>query len=300
MQEEISIQTLTDNEDIHVGYSDSNVAIIDSIQKFAEVTSAHVSMSAIAICTSGKVQGMMNGRKIELCQNQVAVIPPNSRVTDLMISPDFDLKAMFLSNAIIRDFLHEKMYVWNEMMYIQELHVISLEKDEMQFYALFYELLQECYRKPANTPFKTDVVQALLRAAILALCGFMRQVTSSDHQAASVGSSGSSHFQRFLDLLHAEHYKHRTVEWYANELCISPKYLSVVCKKQSGKTANEWIREHVLEDIRYCLKETDLSIKQISDRLGFPNPSFFGKYVKTHFGMPPAQFRYGKQNSTTL
>ena len=291
IQEEINIRTLTDNEDIHVGYSDDDVVIIDSIQKFEEVTSAHVSMSAIAICTSGKVQGMMNGQKIELCQNQVGVIPPNSHVTDLMISPDFNLKAMFLSNAIIRDFLHEKMYVWNEMMYIHGLHVISLEKDEMQFFALFYELLQECFRKSADTPFRTDVIQSLLRAAVLGLCGFMRQVTSSDNQTANMGSSGNGHFQRFLDLLHAEHYKHRTVESYANELCISPKYLSVICKKQSGKTANEWITEHVLEDIRYCLKETDLSIKQISDRLGFPNPSFFGKYVKEHLGMTPIQYR---------
>ena len=291
MQEEISIQTLTDNEDIRVGYSDSDVVIIDSIQKFAEVTSDHVSMSAIAICTSGQVRGMMNGQQIELCQNQVGVIPPNTHVTDLMISPDFDLKAMFLSNAIIRDFLHEKMYVWNKMMYIHGLHVISLEKDEMQFFALFYELLQECYRKTADAPFRTDVVQALLRAAVLALCGFMRQVASSDSQPVVAGGSGSSHFQRFLDLLHSEHYKHRTVESYAKELCISPKYLSVICKKQSGKTANEWITEHVLEDIRYCLKQTDLSVKQISDRIGFPNPSFFGKYVKEHLGMTPTQYR---------
>ena len=85
--------------------------------------------------------------------------------------------------------------------------------------------------------------------------------------------------------------KHRTVESYANELCISPKYLSVICKKHSGKTANEWIREHVLEDIRYYLKQTDLTITQIADLLGFPNSSFFGKYVKEHFGMTPMQVR---------
>ena len=77
----------------------------------------------------------------------------------------------------------------------------------------------------------------------------------------------------------------------ACKLCISPKYLTAVCKKNSGKTANEWITEQVLEDIRYYLRQTDLSIKQICDRLGFPNPSFFGKYVKDHFGMTPMEFR---------
>ena len=81
------------------------------------------------------------------------------------------------------------------------------------------------------------------------------------------------------------------MKWYANELCISAKYLSAICKKQSGKTANEWITEHVMEDIRYNLRHTDYSIKQICDLLGFPNPSFFSNYVKEHFGMTPAQFR---------
>ena len=290
-QEEISIQTLTDNEDIHVGYSDNDVVIIDSIQKFAEVTSAHVSMSAIAICTSGKVQGIMNGKKIELCRNQVAVIPPNTIITDLMISPDFDIKAMFLTNALIQSFLREKMQVWNELMYIQGLHVISLASDDMHFFTLFYEMLQSCFNRPADTPYRTDVVQALLRAAILGVCGVMRRVAPAVDASATTVNTSNAHFQHFLDLLHSEQNKHRTVESYANELCISPTYLSVICKKNSGKTANEWITEQVMEDIRYYLRQTDLSIKQVCDTLGFPNPSFFGKYVKEHFGRTPMQLR---------
>ena len=103
--------------------------------------------------------------------------------------------------------------------------------------------------------------------------------------------TSTNHFQRFLDLLHSVEMKHRPVEWYATELCITPKYLSFLCKKNSGKTANEWITEHVLEDIRYYLKQTDYSIKQICDLLGFPNASFFGKYVKEHFGQTPIYFR---------
>ncbi len=97
-------------------------------------------------------------------------------------------------------------------------------------------------------------------------------------------STSQSHFQRFLDLLHANDVKRHTVEAYASEL-------TAVCKKNSGKTANEWITEQVLEDIRYYLRQTDLSIKQICDKLAFPNPSFFGKYVKDHFGMTPLEFR---------
>ena len=289
-QKEISLQTLTANEDIQVGYSDSDIVIVDSIQKFAEVSAAHISMNAIAICSQGKVQGMLNGQVIELHKNQVAIIPQNVIVSDLMISPDFDLKAMFFTNHILQSFLREKMNVWNAVAYVRRLHVVSMEDEDLHFYTNFYEMLRMCFDKHVDYPFRTDVIQSLLRAAILGLCGALKQRVLND-DALIASQTNNSHFQQFLDLLNSVDVKHRTVEWYAKELCISPKYLSALCKKHSGKTANEWITEHVLEDIRYYLKQTDYSIKQICDMLGFPNPSFFGKYVKDHFGQTPAYFR---------
>ena len=289
-QEEISLQTLTDNEDFQVGYSDNDIVIVDSIQKFAEFSAAHVSMNAIAICMQGKIQGIMNGQVMELHKNQAAIIPQDVIIADPMISPDLELKAMFFTNRILQSFLREKMNVWNDVVYVRKMHVITLEESDLQFYTNFYEMLRLCFDQRADHPFHTDVIQSLLRGGILGLCGAMKQRMLNDNVPIETHTS-SNHFQHFLDLLHSVEVKHRSVEWYANELCISPKYLSALCKKNSGKTANEWITEHVVEDIRYYLKQTDYSIKQICDLLGFPNTSFFGKYVKEHFGMTPVQVR---------
>jgi AraC-like DNA-binding protein len=302
--EEITFQTLTNNEDIQIGYSDNDIIVVDSIQRFAEISDAHVSMNAIAICTQGKVQGSMNGQHIELHQNQVAIIPQNITVTDVMISPDFDLKGLFLTNRILQSFLREKMNIWNEMMFIKRYHIITMAEEDFHFYTHFFDMMTLTIRKGKENPYHTDIIQSLLRSAILALCGAMKQILSpklgderglnkapSAPQPPNLGGSSAQHFQRFLELLHSSEVKHRTVENYASDLCISPKYLTAICKKNSGKTANEWITEHVLEDIRYYLRHTDLSIKQICNRLGFPNTSFFGKYVKDHFGMTPLEFR---------
>ena len=293
-REEITIQTLANNEDIQIGYSDNDIVVVDSIQQFTEVNTAHVAMNAIVICTNGKVQAQMNGMQMELHKNQVAVIPQNVTVTDVMVSPDFDLKGMFLTNRILQSFLREKMNIWNDMMYIHRQHIVTMAEDEILFYTHFYDMLTLAIAKGKDNPLQTDVIQSLLRSAILALCGAMKWMLSNENQLSIVNSqlsTGKSHFQRFLDLLHSSEVKHRTVEAYANDLCISPKYLTAVCKKNSGRTANEWITEHVMEDIRFYLKQTDLSIKEICDRLGFPNPSYFGKYVKDHFGMTPLDFR---------
>lgn len=289
-QEEITLQTLTDSGDIQIGYSDNDIVIIDSIQKFVEISAAHVSMNAITICSQGKVQGTMNGQTIELHKNQVAIIPQNVIVTDLMISPDFDFKGLFLTNRILQSFLREKMNVWNDVVYVRKMHVITMEDDELPFYTHFYDMLSLCFNKGMAHPFRTDIIQSLLRGAVLGLCGALKQRILNDDISIDL-QTNNNHFQHFLDLLHSIDMKHRPVDWYAGKLCISPKYLSAICKKHSGKTANEWITEHVLEDIRYYLKQTDYSIKQICDLLGFPNPSFFGKYVKEHFGQTPMQIR---------
>ena len=290
-QEEITLQALTHNDDIHVGYSDNDIVIVDSIQMFAEITTAHVTMSATAICLSGKVTAQMNGQPITLCKNQVAVIPPNANITDLMISPDFNIKAMFFTNDVLRRFLREKMNVWNDVMYIHRLHVITLKKDEdLQFFKQFYDMLSFCMERQKDNPFSTDIIQSLLRAGVLGLCGYMKlllPITSITHEAGFT----NNHFQRFLDLLHTGNGYHRSVASCASELCLTPKYLTFICKKHSGKTANEWITEQMKEDIRFYLKQTDYSIKQISSMLGFPNTSFFGKYVKVHFGVTPTQLK---------
>lgn len=69
---------------------------------------------------------------------------------------------------------------------------------------------------------------------------------------------------------------------------------SLCCKANrwhSGKTALQWIEEYTVADIGYHLRSTDYSVKEIADKLGFPNASFFGKYVKQKLGCPPLAYR---------
>lgn len=78
---------------------------------------------------------------------------------------------------------------------------------------------------------------------------------------------------------------------YADSLCVTPKYLSTVCKQVTGKTALHWINEYVQVDIRHWLKNSDKTIKEIAGLLEFPNISFFGKYCRAHFGVSPTELR---------
>lgn len=187
------------------------------------------------------------------------------------------------------------MNIWTEAFYIQKTRVITIDEGDISFFFHFYDMLNLFVNSERQHCDKAEIVQSFLRGAFLSLCELLQQMqpASSEIHQPVTRSQPEVLFRQFIDLLSTTPVKHRPVEWYAAEQCITPKYLTTVCKANSGKTANEWIREHVLEDIRYHLKQTDLSIKRICDLLGFPNPSFFGKYVKAHFGVTPAQFRQG-------
>ena len=291
MSEEITLQSLASDENVKVGYSDKDSVIVDNVRNLVSLNVARMNMNMLVICTNGRAEGSMNGVKASLEKNQVTLAPANVTMTNFMISPDFEFKAFFFTTNILHSFLREKMQVWNEVMYIRHIHVLPMTEKQISYFTHFYDMLSFCMETDDNMPFKGDVIQSLLRAAFLALCGRMKAQLDETSEDTSTSAQTTSLFQRFLHLLQTTEMRHRTVESYASDLCITPKYLSAVCKKKSGKTANEWITEHVMEDIRYYLCTTDLSIKQICSRLGFPNPSFFGKYVRQHFGMTPMQLR---------
>ena len=279
-------QTLTSNERVQIGYSDGDIIVLDNIQKLSEIKNTRIPLIAIVICLNGSVRALVDGQDMPLHEKQVAIIPQNVNMSDFIVSPDFNVKGLLLTNRVLQSFLHEKMQVWNNMMYVHRMNVLDLDDEDMRFYSHFHEMLRLSIERTKPHPYRAEVIQSLLRALVTELCGTMSiDLPASDKITASI------HFQKFLDLLHSEQIKYRTVEAYADELCISPKYLTAICKKQSGKTAIQWIREQLLENIRYYLKHTDFSIKQICDKLGFPNTSFFGKYVKDHFGMTPVQLR---------
>ena len=104
-------------------------------------------------------------------------------------------------------------------------------------------------------------------------------------------TQGEQLFHRFMKAVAEDDGTHRSVAYYADMLCYSPKYISHVVKENSGKTPLEWINKHTIEMIEHKLRFTDCSIKQLSYDFDFPNVSFFCKYVKKHLNISPNKLR---------
>ena len=93
----------------------------------------------------------------------------------------------------------------------------------------------------------------------------------------------------------ARHYmQQRSVGFYAGQLNLTPKYLTTLIRKTSGRTAVEWIDDYVVLEAKNLLKYSTMSIQEIAYYLNFSNQSFFGKYFKSHTGMTPSAYRIGR------
>ena len=98
--------------------------------------------------------------------------------------------------------------------------------------------------------------------------------------------------KNFTQLVQKQFRSHRNVNAYAEQLSITPKYLTETVKEITGKTAGEIIDDFVLLESKLLLDNPALSIAEIADELNFSDQSFFGKYFKRHTGLSPKQYRH--------
>lgn len=100
-------------------------------------------------------------------------------------------------------------------------------------------------------------------------------------------------YDRFMELVNQYHSSQRSMQFYADQLCLTPKYLSKLIKQASGRSGPQWIDDYVILEAKNMLRYSDAPIKEIVYRLHFPNASVFHKYFKLHTGMTPSQYRNG-------
>lgn len=114
------------------------------------------------------------------------------------------------------------------------------------------------------------VIGLLLQEGKISL--YVNRVHSSG-KAAYVSRQEDLYF-RFMKLLSEHITSERSISYYASQLCITPKYLSTVVRKVSGKAPTDWIREKLIDEMKYRLCHSQATIKEIAFQLHFPNKLF--------------------------
>lgn len=149
--------------------------------------------------------------------------------------------------------------------------------------------------KGSETDFSSEIIGGLIAATIYKVGDILtHHLTEHPEVDSPIHNRAEEYFRQFTELL-GEHYKHeRSVGFYARQLCITPKYLTTLIKRISGKSVSEWIDNYVILEAKTLLKYSNMSVQEIAYYLNFPNQSFFGSYFKRNAGMSPSQYKAKK------
>ena len=244
---------------------------------------------AIVLCQKGNLRANVNGVEVEIKEGDLIVCNPNSVVQIISISDDFEkIGLACAANYAVRNLSLINPNSWNIKYFLDHHPIIHIDETERAMFLDYLHLIDNRLTQ-VQSGFRKRIVEGLLTAFFLELGRIIQ-----DHNGEVediLYTSAEVIFHRFISILDSDYPHDRSVESYAKRLCITPKYLSAVCKKVTGRTALHIIGEYVVKDIRCALLNRDKTIKEISFELNFPNLSFFGKYVKEKMGECPRELR---------
>lgn len=95
----------------------------------------------------------------------------------------------------------------------------------------------------------------------------------------------------FFRLLSTHYRSEHNVGFYAERLHRTPKYFSGAIRRISGRSVSDWIATMLISDSKLLLQNTDMTVLEISEELGFSSPSVFVQFFRHHTGITPLQFR---------
>ena len=254
-------------ENVNITHAiDDEVLFVSNLRNAADLPMLRASYNTFVHCRGGRILVEVGGKQqVKVTHGQLLLIPAGKLVEPMLVSTDVEASALLVSDRMLKSVLGNQINIWNKAMYMKEIYVVEGNSNE--------------------------IIVSFLRTLLLMVC---EELLSHDDMALTNDAS-SIHdkeiFNQFLQLLSRQEQKRQKVAFYADQLHITPKYLSSVAKKVSGKNPMRWITESTMQDCYSLLTETDMSIKEISHKLGFPNSSFFSQYFREQANVTPMEYR---------
>lgn len=247
----------------------------------------------IGVGTEGETSLTSNLQEFRLKKDSLFIFSPKHI---LQVQSNNRFKAHLI--VIAPDFLKRININTKRMMplFLQfgSLPCMELTQAESQSLRSFISMVEQ-ELKGSETDFSSEIIGGLIAATIYKVGDILTHYLTEHPEVDSpIHNRAEEYFRQFTELL-GEHYKHeRSVGFYARQLCITPKYLTTLIKRISGKSVSEWIDNYVILEAKTLLKYSNMSVQEIAYYLNFPNQSFFGSYFKRNAGMSPSQYKAKK------
>ena len=244
----------------------------------------------IGVGTEGESSGLLNLQEFRIRKDTMFIFAPNSILQARSIE---GLKVHIL--AVSCDFMKriniDTKHLLPLLLQFTTYPCLEISPAESQALRNFISLVEQETAGP-ESEFSAEIIGGLI-AGTISKVGESLQHYLAEHPELDepAHNRAKEYFTQFTQLLN-EHYKQeRSVGFYARQLCITPKYLTTLIKRISGRSVSEWIDNFVILEAKTLLKYSNMSIQEIAYYLNFPNQSFFGSYFKRNTGMSPSQYK---------
>lgn len=239
----------------------------------------------------------VNLNSYELRENSLMIQVPGNIIKVTKFNEerlgDAEMVFVLISKEFMSGIRFDFLKVFQDSMRLLDNPCITLDESQIALANDYFNLA----RKIISAPFtnKREIIGSLLTSLTYLSADVWKQridkarrKTDSQHNARL-----NQIFERFIALVNEYHCSERGMAFYADKLCLTPKYLSKLIKQASGRSAPDWIDEFVILEAKNLLKYTNMAIKEIVFQLHFPNQSVFYKFFKAHTGMTPSEYRNG-------
>ena len=239
------------------------------------------------LCLDGYMRVSLNLTEYRLQRNGIQIVTPGSIGQCLEISPDCRMALIAFAHIgnlpegnpqsalIVRKFLIDNT-------------ILQLSDREMGEMIGFYHQIRQQLVQPERL-FTHEIINSYIQIFYYSLCQLMSPYI--EQQDTQYVSRKKQIFDQFTLLLRQHYTQERSIGFYADQLCLTPKYLSQVVRNFSGRHAGEWIRDYVILEAKALLKSGQYNVQQVSDTLNFANQSFFGSYFKKAVGCSPSAYQ---------
>ena len=232
--------------------------------------------------SSGHARIHVNLIEYEVEAGFMAFLSPGTTVEPLEASRDFTLTGMAISSELLHIALggHLPPLLNGERM----ASGLCVDQGKHDVVRRLFRLLCDVLRTQKDQQVVLGLVSTIIHEFNYLLEGAreQRQARLTTQQLI---------FERFINLVNAHCVGEHHLSYYADRMCLSEHYLSMVVRKASGTTAKEWIDRAIITQAKIRLMKSDAPVGSVADELRFPNPSFFNKYFKRLTGKTPLQFR---------
>ena len=239
----------------------------------------------IGMCRKGETHGYYNYRPCDLHAGEICWLLPDHVLSHTSISPDYEVLSVFIPKT----YMERLQIAGVQGKYQYLIHTPTLKLTPQQFDTMyaglkFLQHLTDCSHS------KADELIASLINIIASLSN--EYIRNAYPEISKQTLLHELLFERFYDAVATHYRESREVSFYANLLCLTPKYFATVIKQTTGIAASDWISRHVIIKAKILLSyEQHKSIQQIAHELGFSEQSAFTRYFRTHTGITPKKFR---------